>query len=40
MKKEFAASHAKNYYDEMSALGYDKEGMLQYIREYEEEQSL
>ncbi|MDD6071165.1 MAG: GntR family transcriptional regulator [Clostridiales bacterium] len=37
MKKEFAASHAKNFYDEMSALGYDKEEMLQYIREYEEE---
>ena len=36
-KKEFAAFHVKNYYDEMSALGFGREEMLQYIREYEEE---
>lgn len=35
-KKEFANSHVKNYYDEMKALGFSKEDMLQYIREYEE----
>lgn len=36
-KKEFAAYHVKNYHDEMSALGFGREEMLQYIREYEEE---
>lgn len=36
-KKEFAESHVKNYYDEMSALGIGKDEMIQYIREYEED---
>ncbi len=34
-KKEFAASHVKNFIDEMTALGFNKEEMIQYIREYE-----
>ncbi|MCM1179110.1 MAG: GntR family transcriptional regulator [Clostridium sp.] len=34
-KKEFAASHVKNYLEEMTALGFSKEEMIQYIKEYE-----
>ncbi len=34
-KKEFATSHVKNFIDEMTALGFNKEEMIQYIREYE-----
>lgn len=34
-KKEFAASHVRNFIDEMTALGFNKEEMIQYIREYE-----
>ena len=37
MKKEFAESHVKNYYEAMTALRYNKEEMIRYIREYEEE---
>lgn len=35
-KKEFAASHVKNYLEEMTALGFSKEEMIQYIKEYED----
>lgn len=35
-KKEFAASHVRNFIDEMTALGFNKEEMIQYIREYED----
>ncbi|MDE6432825.1 MAG: GntR family transcriptional regulator [Lachnospiraceae bacterium] len=35
-KKEFAASHVKNYFEEMTALGLSKEEMIQYIKEYED----
>jgi len=34
-KKEFAASHVRNFIDEMTALGFNKEEMIQYIKEYE-----
>lgn len=35
-KREFAASHVKNYVDEMTALGFNREEMIQYIKEYED----
>lgn len=35
-KKEFAASHVKDYFEEMTALGLSKEEMIQYIKEYED----
>lgn len=36
-KKEFAESHVETYYKEMKALGYEKEGMINLLSEYEEE---
>lgn len=36
-KKEFAHSHVETYYKEMSALGYDKDGMIKLLSDYEEE---
>ncbi|MGN0152954.1 MAG: GntR family transcriptional regulator [Lachnospiraceae bacterium] len=36
-KKEFAALHVENYYKEMKTLGYEKEGMIKLISEYEED---
>lgn len=35
-RKEFAALHVKNYYDEMAVLGFDREDMISYIQEYKE----
>ena len=37
-KKEFASSHVKTYHDEMKALGYPKEEMVQMISVYEEDE--
>lgn len=36
-KKEFAASHVETFYHEMKALGFDKEGMMRQLSDYEEE---
>lgn len=36
-KKEFATLHVENYYKEMKTLGYEKEGMIKLISEYEED---
>lgn len=35
-KKEFAAFHVKNYYEEMKALGYEKNSMINMLSDYEE----
>jgi DNA-binding transcriptional regulator YhcF (GntR family) len=39
-KQEFAACHVAEYVEEMSSLGYDREQMLQFIRDYEEEKEV
>jgi DNA-binding transcriptional regulator YhcF (GntR family) len=39
-KQEFAAGHVAGYVEAMSALGYDREQMLQFIRDYEEEKEV
>lgn len=36
-KEEFAAFHVRTYYNEMKALGYQKEAMIQLISDYKEE---
>lgn len=36
-KKGFASAHVKTYYEEMKALGYRKEEMIQLISDYKEE---
>lgn len=36
-KTEFAAFHVKTYYNEMKALGYQREEMVQFISDYKEE---
>ena len=36
-KKEFAASHIKDFCLQMQALGYDKKEMIQLLSDYEEE---
>ena len=35
-KQEFASLHVKTYYEEMKALGYKKDGMIQLLSDYEE----
>lgn len=36
-KEEFVAFHVRTYYNEMKALGYQKEAMIQLISDYKEE---
>ena len=36
-KEEFAAFHVKTYYNEMKALGYQREEMIQLVSDYKEE---
>lgn len=35
-KQEFAAHHVKTYYEEMTSLGFKKDGMIQLLSDYEE----
>ena len=38
IKEEFAALHVKTYYNEMKALGYQREEMTQLVSDYKEEE--